>query len=365
MRAAQRKPSKYWSLLVVGLLSAAALGACSNNDEDPLANVTSPPGEPTEITVVTHDSFAVPDELVSEFEKANGLKLKFVAPGDAGLLVNQLILTKDAPLGDVVFGIDNTFATRLADTGVIYDYSPDVAKVPAAADAAQYQVGSVPGLTAIDFSDVCLNADIAYFQDKNLEIPVTFDDLLKPEYSGLLSVTNPATSSPGMSLLLATIAAKGDGWKSYWEQLTQNDLRVTGGWSDTYFVDFSVPNYGGDFPLVLSYASSPPSEIGEDGQPASVALLETCFRQVEYAGVLAGTNNPTAAGLVVDWLLSDEVQSSVPDNMYVYPVSQTATIPEAWKQHAPLATTTWQVDPAEIDANRDQWIRDWTAIVVE
>ncbi len=147
-----------------------------------------------------------------------------------------------------------------------------------------------------------------------------FDDLLKPEYKGLLSVTNPATSCPGLAFLLATIAAKGDGWQDYWTELAANDLRVTASWSDTYYTDFSAPNYGGDYPLVLSYASSPPFEV-IDGKPTTAALLDTCFRQVEYVGVLTGAKHPAAAQKVVDWMLSDDFQSALPENMYVYPVS--------------------------------------------
>ena len=134
---------------------------------------------------------------------------------------------------------------------------------------------------------------------------------VKPEYKGLLSVSNPATSSPGLAFLLATIAAKGDGWEDYWSALAANDLRVTASWSDTYYTDFSAPNYGGDYPLVLSYASSPPFEV-IDGKPTTAALLDTCFRQVEYVGVLTGAKHPKAAQKVVDWMLSDSVPSCSP-----------------------------------------------------
>ena len=96
-------------------------------------------------------------------------------------------------------------------------------------DAAAYAIEGSNALTAIDYSDVCLNYDLAYFEDKGVAVPQSFDDLLKPEYKGLLSVTNPATSSPGLAFLLGTIAAKGDGWAQYWTDLAANDLRVNGG----------------------------------------------------------------------------------------------------------------------------------------
>jgi len=299
----------------------------------------------------------VPDAVLADFETQTGITVTFVAPGDAGALVNQLILTKDAPIGDVAYGVDNTFASRAVKEGVFEPYVPSA---PALQDASKYAVAN--SLTAVDYSDVCLNYDIGYFEDNNLAVPQTFDDLLKPEYKDLLSVTNPATSSPGLALLLATIAAKGDGWEDYWTALNDNGLRVTASWSDTYYTDFSAPNYGGDYPLVLSYASSPPFEV-IDGEPTTAALLDTCFRQVEYVGVLAGAKHPQAAGQVVEWMLSDDFQAALAENMYVYPVSTAVDVPTDWVKYAPLAEQPWSVPADDIDANREQWIKDWTAVV--
>lgn len=347
------------------------LTACSNTADAPVEPDTETPDRaesPTaaapsgEVTVVTHDSFAVPDDVLANFEASSGLEVSFVAPGDAGALVNQLILTKDAPLGDVVFGVDNSFASRAIEEGVFADYT---STVPAAADAAAYAVGGSSALTAIDYSDVCLNYDIGWFESSGLDVPTSLGHLTDPSYSGLLSVTNPATSSPGLSLLLASVAEFGeDGWEDFWRAVSENGLRVTASWSDTYFVDYSVPNYGGDYPLVLSYASSPPAEV-IDGEPTSAALLDTCFRQVEYAGVLAGAENPEGGQAVIDWLLSDDFQASVPQNMYVYPVSSQVEVPADWAEYAPLADDPLTLDPAVISEGRDQWIEAWTSIVLD
>jgi len=353
--------------------STVALAACSSGSdpepseasEDPVEETASAEPEASasgEVTVVTHDSFYVPDELLASFEEESGLSLTFVAPGDAGALVNQLILTKDAPLGDVVFGVDNTFASRALAEGVFADYE---SAAPAAANAAAYAIPGSSALTAIDYSDVCLNYDLGWFEESGLDVPASLGDLSDPQYNGLLSVTNPATSSPGLAFLLATVAEFGeDGWEDYWRALAENEVRVTASWSDTYFTDFSVPNYGGDYPIVLSYASSPPSEV-IDGEPTSAALLNTCFRQVEYAGVLEGAANPAGGQAVIDWLLSDEVQASVPANMYVYPVSSSVDVPAEWAEYAPLSDDPRTLDPEAITAGRDEWIEAWTSIVLD
>jgi thiamine transport system substrate-binding protein len=327
-----------------------------------LTGCSSPAAQPTAVTVVTHDSFAVPDDVLAAFEASSGLTVTFVEPGDAGTLVNQLILTKDAPLGDVVYGIDNSFASRAIDEGIFTDYG---SSAPAAVAAAAYAIPGSSALTAIDYSDVCVNVDHRYFVSRGLVEPVTLEDLTKPAYKGLLSVTNPATSSPGLAFLLATVAAYGDAWPDYWARLRANDLRVTASWTDSYYSDFSGPSSGGAYPLVLSYASSPPFEVGADGVAPTGALLDTCFRQVEYAGVLKGAKNPDAAKKVIDWMLSDAFQAALPEYMYVYPVSTSVTVPPAWTANAPLSPHPYTLDPATIATNRNEYIRTWTSIVLD
>lgn len=347
-------------VITVGAVGALALSACADSST-PTDN-QSDPASPTTVTVVTHDSFAVPDDVLAAFESEHNLEVELVAPGDAGALVNQLILTKDAPLGDVVYGIDNTFASRGIEEGIFASYT---SSAPAAADAAQYAIAGSDVLTAIDFSDVCINVDLNYFENSDVPVPSAIADLADPNYRGLLSVPNPATSSPGLAFLLATIASEGDDWPLFWEALRANDLRVTAGWSETYYSDFSGPSSGGDYPLVVSYASSPPFEVGDDGVAPTAALLDTCFRQVEYAGVLAGADNPEAAQLVIDWMLSDDFQHSLPESMYVYPVSTAVEVPADWAEHAPLASEPWTLPADQIAAQRDAWIEQWTATVID
>ena len=340
-------------------LAAVALTACSvvgqGGDDVP---VEGDDGGGT-VVLVTHDSFALPEELVAQFEADTGYTLETRAPGDGGALVNQLVLTKDAPLGDAVYGIDTSFATRAIDAGVLAPYTP-------AGAVEEYAVGD--HLTAVDMGDVCVNADLGWFAEAGLPVPETLEDLADPAYRDLLVVTNPATSSPGLAFLAATVGAFGeDGWQDYWARLRDNGVRVAAGWSDAYYVDFSGPSSEGDRPLVLSYASSPPYEVPEGGPgpdgPPTAALLDTCFRQVEYAGVLAGAANPEGARAVVDWLLSPEVQAAIPESMYMYPVTD-VPLPEAWAQYAPLAPEPFHVDPQVLAENRDLWIQDWTETVV-
>lgn len=351
-----------------GMLAVAALtlAGCSVIGGDDAAAPTPGNGDaaeaPAELTVVTHDSFSLSEDLLARFESDTGLDVTFVAPGDGGTLVNQLILTKDSPLGDVVYGVDNSFAARAIDAGVLEPYRTDA--LPAGAE--QYAADDAGSLVPVDMGDVCVNVDHQWFADAGLPEPATLADLTKPEYKDLLVVTNPGTSSPGLAFLLATVGAFGaDGWQAYWQQLRDNGVKVVDGWSDAYYVDFSGSEGAGPRPLVVSYASSPAAEVPEGGgEPRTGALLETCFRQVEYAGVLAGTQNQAAAQKFIDFLLSPEVQADIPGQMYMYPVDAQVELPAAWAEHAPLAEKPFTVAPEQIGAQREEWIRAWSDIVI-
>ncbi|AEF41820.1 thiamine ABC transporter substrate-binding protein [Hoyosella subflava] len=312
------------------------------------------------VVLLTHDSFTLPAELLEQFREDSGIRIDHRAQGDAGELVTSLVLTQDNPLGDVVFGVDNTFASRAVDADVFADYEPSIS-VP---DDLRYP--NSLALTPIDYGDVCLNIDTRYFAERGIAEPETLDDLLSDEYENMTVVQNPATSSPGLAFLLATIEEYGEeGWQDYWTSLRDNGVSVADGWTQAYYVDFSGSEGAGPRPIVVSYASSPPAEAGPDGAaPTTSALAETCFRQVEYAGVLAGASNPDGAEQVIEFLLSADVQSAFPENMYVFPAVEGTPLPEAFDLYAPKPDAPITMDPAKIGANRDAWITQWRDIVL-
>jgi thiamine transport system substrate-binding protein len=319
----------------------------------------------TTITLVTHDSFAVSKPVLAAFTKETGIKVKILQSGDAGAALNQVILTKSNPIGDVFFGVDNTFLSRALDAGVFAKYAPaDLTQVP-----AEYQLDSSHRLTPIDHGDVCINYDKAWFASKKLAVPKSLDDLTKPAYKGLLVVENPATSSPGLAFQLATIARYGDnGWRGYWEKLRANDVKVDDGWETAYNGDFTQGENQGAHPLVVSYASSPPAAVYySKPQPKTSpvgTMLDSCFRQVEFAGVLAGTEHAAAARKLVDFMLSERFQADMPLQMFVFPVRDGTPLPAVFAKFAEVAEHPLSLPAADIDAHRDAWIEQWTDTVL-
>ncbi len=339
--------------ITIVLLSAIAVACAGVGDNT----------GPVTLTLMAHDSFAdgVTEETFASFTAETGHSVEVLAAGDAGAMVNQAILTVDNPLADVMFGVDDTFLTRAVEADIFEPFtSSRLDSVPGALRASDDFV------TPIDYGDVCLNYDKSAFSDESRP-PSGLDDLIDPAYEGMLVVEDPTISSPGLAFLLATIARFGeDGWQEYWIGLEQNGALVAPGWTEAYYGEFSGGAGEGDRPLVVSYASSPPaevifSEIPLDEAPTGV-ITDGCYRQVEFAGILAGTANPGPAGALIDFMLSTPFQESIPLTWFVFPANAEAALPPEFVEHTVIPPSPVQMDPATIEANRQSWLEQWSDI---
>jgi len=323
------------------------------------------PAGPETLTVMTHDSFAISEDVVKAFEDANNVDVIFLQSGDTGTMLNKAILSKDAPLADVMFGVDNTFLSRALEADIF-----DAYQSPALNDvSAEFVLDSSFRALPVDYGDVCINYDKKYFAENNLDVPASFEDLAKPEYNGLLVVQNPATSSPGLAFMLATRAYFGDGFLDYWQSLKDNGVVVVDGWETAYYTNFSASSGQGPQPMVVSYASSPAAEVFFASEPlteaptASIVASDTCFRQIEFVGILKNGGNRDLAEKFVDFMLGKQFQEDMPLNMFVYPVNQTAQLPEVFTQHAQVAIQPADISYDDIAANRDAWIETWNEVM--
>ncbi|MBT0565538.1 thiamine ABC transporter substrate-binding protein [Williamsia sp. CHRR-6] len=306
------------------------------------------------VTLLTHDSFALPDSVRAEFTKQTGLTIKVVSSGDAGQVASTVALTPGRPKADAVYGIDNTFASRVISAKALDGYAS-----PALTGSARdYKLpGGADLLTPVDRGDVCVNVDNAWYAARNQQPPTSIADLTDPRFAGQLVAMDPSTSSPGLGFLLATIAAYPSDWQSYWTKLRANGVKIVSGWEEGYNQQFSGGQGKGPSPIVVSYASSPAAN------PATKALLDSCFRQVEYIGVLKGAAHPDRARKLIDFMLGPQVQQALPDAMYVYPVRDGVALPAAWQKSAPLPDSTVELAPNAIAANRENWQKQWRSIM--
>ncbi len=314
----------------------------------------------TELTLVAYDSFLVSDGVFEVFEQDTGIEVSVLTSADTGTMVSEAILTVGDPVADVLWGIDNTFLCRALEAEVFLPYES------ANLDVVRDELLLDPHhrVTPVDFSDMCVN----YWIDAlDPPPPTSIADLAEPEYARSFVTQNPESSAPGMGFLLSTIATFGeDGWQDYWRRLAENGVAVTPGWTEAYYGDFIAG--GGARAIVMSYASSPVAELifadPPVDTPPTASLLDSCFRSIEFAGVLAGTDHPEAAALLVDFLLSPTVQEDIPLNMFVFPANTEAALPPEFEEWAPLQQDPLTIAPDVIEAKRDGWTEEWTEIVL-
>lgn len=317
------------------------------------------------LTVMTHDSFAMSEEVLLAFQEEHGVEVQFLQAGDTGTAVNKAALSKEKPLADVFYGVDNTFLSRALEEDIFEPYQSSLLEdIP-----DEFHLDPQDRALPVNFGDVCLNYQISYFEENKLAPPANLEDLLKPEYAGLLVVENPATSSPGLAFLFATIGHFGeDGYLDFWAGLMDNGLKVVNDWESAYYNEFS--QWGGQHPIVVSYGSSPPFEMifaeEELASPPTAAVVGSgsCFRQIEFVGILKGTKNRDLAEKWIDFMLSPEFQEDIPLQMYVFPVNPNAKLDAAFQQYLAIPDEPAFVSPEDIAKFREQWINDWTETVL-
>ncbi len=325
----------------------------------------SKPTQPQVLTVMTHDSFAISESVVNQFEADNNIEVQFLEVGDTGTAVNKAALSKDNPLADVFYGVDNTFLSRALEEGIFETYqSPLLEDID-----PKFQLDPTYQALPVDFGDVCLNYQKSYFEERGLAPPASLEDLILPAYRDLLTVQNPATSSPGLAFLMTTVGYYGEeGYLDYWEKLVENGVEIVNDWETAYYSAFSQA--GGPDPIVVSYGSSPPFEVLfaeeplDDAPTAAVTSPGTCFRQIEFVGILKGTENREMAEKWIDYMLSPAFQEDIPLNMYVFPVNRNAVLDETFQKYLEVPEITADVTPAMIAEGRERWINEWTETVL-
>lgn len=329
------------------------------------AACTSEPAQTQVLTVMTHDSFAISESVVSNFESEHNVEVQFLEVGDTGTAVNKAALSKGNPLADVFYGLDNTFLSRALEEGIFEAYrSPLLDQIDPV-----FQLDPTNQALPVDFGDVCLNYQKSYFEERELAPPTSLEDLVLPAYKDLLTVQNPATSSPGLAFLMTTVGYFGEeGYLEYWESLMENGVEIVNDWETAYYSAFSQA--GGPDPIVVSYGSSPPFEVLfaeeplTDAPTAAVTSPGTCFRQIEFVGILKGTENRALAEKWVDYMLSPAFQEDIPLNMYVFPVNSQAVLEETFQKYLEVPEVTAAITPAMIAEGRERWINDWTETVL-
>jgi len=337
----------------LAVIAACTLAACGG-------------GKPDDVVLVTHDSFVVAKPVRREFERETGLHWKILQAGDAGEALTRALLTSGNPEGDVFFGVDNNLLSRALAGNLFDPYTP-----PALGEVdRQYDLDPTHRLVPVDHSDVCVVYDRSWFARHRLPPPTSLASLARREYASLLVVENPQTSTPGLAFMLATIARfrSANGWATYWNELRAGGVLVTDGWEEAYDARFTGGSPHGKYPIVVSYSTDPAYAVYAAAKKLSrspLALVpDTCFRQIEFAGVLRGAHNPSGARKLVDFLLTKRFQAGMPSTMVVLPTRRGVPLPPVFRRYTPPIEHPLELPPGQIGANRDRWVKEWTDLVL-
>lgn len=342
------------AFIVIAMLVMVFAAACGGDEDN-------------ELVIMTHDSFGISDEIIAAFEAENDATVVIQKAGDTGQALVRAILEKGNPSADLLYGVDNTYLGRALDEEIFDEYESDLLdKVP-----SLFQLDQTNHLTPIDYGYVNLNYDIAALEAAGMNPPTTLEQLTTAEWKGKLVVENPASSSPGLAFLISTIAYFGEDddydYLDFWTDLRANDVLVKDGWSDAYYADFT--KYGGDRPLVVSYATSPAAEFLFSETPVEVPptgniLIDNAsFLQIEGIGILKGANSKNLAKKFIDYALDTAFQEDFPNKMFVYPVNSDAQVPDFFK-FAEEPAVPADIGAIEIGEKREAWIQAWTQAVL-
>ena len=305
---------------------------------------------------MTHDSFAVSKEVREAFEAESGLTLRILQSGDAGEVLNRALLTAGDPQGDVIFGLDDSLLSRALDGDLLVEHrSPEL-------DAVTDYPPPDARVTPIDHGEVCLNVDRAWFASRGIAPPPALADLVLARYRDLLVVENPATSSPGLAFLLATVATFGEeqdggpGWQGFWRALRRERRagrrRLGGGLHAAVLRRRRQPGEATDRRLVRDQ----PRRRGDLRRDAARRVARPRRSRTAASGrsstraCCAGPRTRTGARALIDFMLSERFQADVPGSMFVYPVRDGVPLPAAFTEHAIQPAAPLTLPPAEIDA---------------
>jgi thiamine transport system substrate-binding protein len=319
-----------------------------------------------DLRVIVHSSFDLPKPLLAKFESEAGVKLKIVKGGDSGEMLNKLILTKKAPIADVVYGIDNAQAVKAKAADVLDAYNGAGLSKEAQGDSKAEFAGMA---VAVDYGFVTLNYDKATVAKRGIPLPKSLEELAQPAYKKWLVVENPATSGPGYAFLLATIANMGEEKAfAWWKSMRGNGMKVAKGWTEAYYTDFS--RNGGAYPIVVSYASSPAAEVFyskeklTDSPTASLFLPGAVFRQVEGVALIKGGKQRAEAEKFLEFMRTADVQEALQTTMWMYPMQSTTKRADAMR-YAPEPTKFESLPAAVIAEKGAGWISRWTKTVLK
>ncbi|MFN5563234.1 MAG: putative 2-aminoethylphosphonate ABC transporter substrate-binding protein [Pseudanabaena sp.] len=304
------------------------------------------------ITVYT----ALEDDQLSEYlplfqKEYPDIKVNKVRDS-TGVVTAKLLAEKDNPTADVVWGLAASSLLVADKQGMLEPYAPK------GLDAVQPMFRdsqNPPHWVGIDAWESAFCVNTVEAGKKNLSIPQSWADLIKPEYKGQIVMSNPASSGTGFLSVSVILQMMGDaeGWK-YLDALHENIAQYVHSGSKPCKLAGS-----GEYAIGISfgYRAVKQKNAGEPIQP--VFPKEGSGWDVEANALVKKANINPAAKTFLDWAISPEISKKYAKNFPLTAVKTDVPIPAGFPED-PLKQLSPKNDLKWAAANRDKILAEWT-----
>ncbi|MCB8822564.1 thiamine ABC transporter substrate binding subunit [Microvirga rosea] len=302
------------------------------------------------LMVYTYGSFAGkygPGKAVKErFEAKCNCELNWITAEDAGSLLGRLRLEGKDTKADVVLGLDMNLAAEAKSSDLFAPHGLELKNL------------SLPITWA---SDTFIPFDWGYLafvydSTKLPEPPKGLKELVENPNGPKIVLQDPRTSAPGLGFLLWMQKVYGDQSDKAWAQLKPRIVTFTKGWSEAYGLFLK-----GEADMVMSYTTSPAYHvmIEKKNQYKAAPFAEGHYLHIEIAGMTQTTKQPELAKAFMNFILSDDFQSAMPEGNWMMPVKATSKeLPQAFRD-AIQPSTALLFTPEEVQKNRRSFTDRW------
>jgi len=306
-------------------------------------------GEITAYTALEEDDVKV---YLDAFQKAKpGIKVNILRLS-TGDLIARILAEKSNPRHDVIWGVA---LTQMVDPRILEMAEP---YKPAGADQMKTQFRDPQNrwfATTGYFAGFCVNTEV--LQKKNLPMPASWQDLLKPEYKGQIVMPNAASSGTGYLQVVSLLQMKGE--EKGWQFLKDLDKNMA-----QYIKSGSRPckmAATGEYAIGVSFAFSGVKQIME-GYPIKLVIpSEGAGYEIEVSMLMKTAKNKDDSKQFLDWLLTLDAAKLYGERAEMSSVPGAKATEAVLKAGLPadVSTVLYKMDFDASAKNKDRILAEW------